>query len=194
MRFGDVSKYTAALEKFISHAPANCAVLDVGCGPANLSKWIVQHVPQAQITGIDISENMLSIAKEEIPHGNFLLLDQEEILSLDQTFTHLILGFNLPYLQQDKLQIFLSHCAQLLTPHAHLFLATMVDNETKTELVTNSKGDSTYITTYDRNTIQDALSAHQFNMIHTSSFNIPNSAHEDWIVVACREYSNCSCA
>lgn len=49
------------------------SVLDVGCGPGNSTAVLRERFPQAQILGIDSSENMVQAAKESCPDCDFLL-------------------------------------------------------------------------------------------------------------------------
>lgn len=45
---------------------SNSSVLDFGCGTATLTLMAKRHHPDARFTGIDVDENILSIAKKKI--------------------------------------------------------------------------------------------------------------------------------
>jgi len=49
--------------------------VDLGCGPGNSTQLLQQHCPQARITGIDNSANMLEAARKRLPATRFLLAD-----------------------------------------------------------------------------------------------------------------------
>lgn len=47
------------------------SVLDLGCGPGNVTKHLAKRFPSAKILGVDSSENMLSTAKNAYPEIEF---------------------------------------------------------------------------------------------------------------------------
>lgn len=44
-------------------------ILDVGCGTGALLRRVVERFPEAALTGVDISPNMVSAARERVPQG-----------------------------------------------------------------------------------------------------------------------------
>jgi trans-aconitate 2-methyltransferase len=54
-------------------APAR--VFDLGCGPGNSTELLVARFPQADVTGLDSSPNMLDQARDRLPQCNFIEAD-----------------------------------------------------------------------------------------------------------------------
>lgn len=75
------------------------AVLDLGCGEGKLSAAISSLIPSGEITGIDLSSNMIDFAKESFPHhqfpnlsfneGNACYLDYKDAFDVIFSFTAL---------------------------------------------------------------------------------------------------------
>lgn len=54
-------------------------IADIGCGPGNSTNILKTVFPEAKITGIDSSENMIQKAKEENPDINFSVCDAQKL-------------------------------------------------------------------------------------------------------------------
>src|SRR5690606_33331879 len=56
-------------------SPAPGTVVDVGCGPGNSTARLVERWPEAAITGIDTSAEMLDRARSAVPQAEFVEAD-----------------------------------------------------------------------------------------------------------------------
>jgi trans-aconitate 2-methyltransferase len=51
------------------------AVVDLGCGPGNSTEVLAAFYPQARISGIDSSSDMIDAARRRLPHISFAVAD-----------------------------------------------------------------------------------------------------------------------
>ena len=64
----------AVLEKLAQpHLPSNASILDLCCGTGQLAQALTEH--GYQVTGLDISKEMLRIARKNVPNTKFILED-----------------------------------------------------------------------------------------------------------------------
>jgi trans-aconitate 2-methyltransferase len=49
--------------------------IDIGCGPGNSTELLIAHAPQAHVSGLDSSADMLDSARERLPQIDFTLAD-----------------------------------------------------------------------------------------------------------------------
>lgn len=125
-RYMDFDLYHDTFDFLIRHIPSDkSSLLDVGCGPGNIAAYFKQRLPKLSITGIDIASEMLAIAKQKIPTGDFLCLDCRDVATLAQKFDVIILGFCLPYLDATDSQHLIEDAIEMLHPNGLLYISTM---------------------------------------------------------------------
>jgi SAM-dependent methyltransferase len=71
-------------DKYLSFLASGASILDVGCGAGEKSKYLLNK--GFKVTGVDFSEEMLAIAKEQAPSGTFMVCDITQPLDLVETF------------------------------------------------------------------------------------------------------------
>jgi len=59
----------------IAMDPAPATIADLGCGPGNSTEVIAARFPQAAVTGLDSSEDMIAMARMRHPDWNWLTED-----------------------------------------------------------------------------------------------------------------------
>ncbi|NQE34951.1 class I SAM-dependent DNA methyltransferase [Microcoleus asticus] len=57
-------------EHILKHLPKEAHILDIGCGKGEIVKSLIEK--GYQVTGLDISEEMLRYASENVPNGKFI--------------------------------------------------------------------------------------------------------------------------
>ncbi len=90
-KFMDVSMYKDSFgifcEKTIAH---RAEILEIGCGPGNITRYLLQKRPDFRLFGIDLAPNMVELAKINNPSAKFQVMDCREILSIQKKFDGVI--------------------------------------------------------------------------------------------------------
>lgn len=71
-------------DAFIKELPFGARVLDVGCGSGVKSKYLIAH--GLKVTGIDISDKLLEIARREVQGGQYRELSMMDLDLMPETF------------------------------------------------------------------------------------------------------------
>ncbi len=162
----DQSMYQDSFAEFCNHLPPNNpTILDVACGPGNITKCLLALRPDLQITGIDLAPNMLALAAENNPTATFRLMDCRYIANLPGPYSGVMCGFCLPYLTREEAVQFIADAATILTPGGVLYLSTMEDNHTASGWQKSSTGDDMYINYHEAIYLIEALSRNNFTLL-----------------------------
>jgi len=162
-KFMNLEIYNATYDAFCdSLKDENSSVLDVACGPGNISKYILKKSPELSILGLDTSPNMIDLAKSNNPGAEFLVMDARTMTSFPQKFDGIIAGFYLPYLTEKETADFFSTCFQLLNSNAVLYCSFVDGNSESSGFKTGSSGDRVYFNYHQLETITQLLHKNQF--------------------------------
>lgn len=167
--FMDTAYYHASFDRFLAAIAAGPAdVLELGCGPGNITRYLLDHRPELRILGTDLAPNMLELAREHNPAATFQLLDARDMLSLDRRFDAIMCGFCLPYLTPEETTTLIRDAAEVLREKGVLYLSTMEDDPARSGFKPSStgKGESAYIHYYEGRFLTEALAANGFTVLH----------------------------
>jgi ubiquinone/menaquinone biosynthesis C-methylase UbiE len=82
--------------------------LDAACGTG----WLTQHL-RGEIVGLDASESMLEIARERVPHGEFVPGDALALPFADDSFDRVLTGHFYGHLEEDDRNGFLAEARRV---------------------------------------------------------------------------------
>lgn len=119
-------------------------ILEIGCGPGNITKYILSRRPDFDLFGIDIAPNMIELAKINNPTASFAVLDCREIDNIKTKFDAIVCGFCLPYLSQNDSQKLITDCYNLLNENGLIYLSFVEGDTKKSDFQISSSGDRTY--------------------------------------------------
>ncbi len=167
----------------------NATVLELACGPGNITKYLLQKRLDFNILGTDLSPAMLALAKANNPLANFQLMDCRAIDQLEDKYDGIVCGFGLPYLSREEAIKFIQDAATVLNPEGVLYLSTMEDDYHKSGFKTpsNGKGPQLYIHYHQADYLTQALHESGFSIVDLSRQKYPEtdgSETTDLIILA----------
>ncbi len=107
----------------------NAKLLEIGCGPGNITKYLLNKNANFDILGIDIAPNMVELAKKNNPAANFIVMDTREINTLSNKFDGIIAGFCLPYLSQTECEDLILNSYELLNDNGVIYMSFVEGND-----------------------------------------------------------------
>lgn len=162
----DVSLYHDSFDLFLSHIPKqNAEILELACGPGNITKYLLNKRPDLKILGTDLAPNMLELAKKNNPQAEFQLLDCREILSLEKKFDAILCGFALPYLSKEEAMKLIDDAAKILNAGGVIYISTMEDDYSKSGIKKGSQGDEIFMHYHEAAYLQKTLEENGFEIL-----------------------------
>lgn len=93
-KFMDLTLYNDTYDYIcVSVSKQKAKLLEIGCGPGNITKYLLSKRPDFDIFGIDIASNMIELAKKNNPQADFAAMDSRQIKSLAASMMGLFVGF-----------------------------------------------------------------------------------------------------
>ena len=176
-KFMQLDLYDATYDYFCKAVQQqNAAVLDVGCGPGNISRYILSKRPDFNVLGIDISPNMVALAQKNNPIARFELLDSRRVGTLQMKFDGIVCGFCLPYLSPADGAVFIKDMGILLKDGGVAYLSFVAGAPVNSGFQTGSSGDRIYFHYYDTVELCQQLKACGLQILEVFTLTYQRSA------------------
>ena len=121
----NLNKFNNELDEFSSLLPENAHVLDVGCGAGiPTAKYLTER--GIKVTGIDLSDTMLNLARDNLPSTKFIKMDMNELEFNENTFEGIISIFALFHVPKVKHLDIFKKFFEILKPGGILMINTGV--------------------------------------------------------------------
>jgi 2-polyprenyl-3-methyl-5-hydroxy-6-metoxy-1,4-benzoquinol methylase len=153
-------------------------LIEIGCGPGNITKYLLSRRPDFNIFGIDIAPNMIELAKKNNPTASFAIMDSRQISDLNTKYDGIVCGFCLPYLSQPDSKKFISDCYNLLNENGHLYLSFVEGDPNKSDFQVGSSGDRTYFYFYNLDDLTEQLKKNNFEQIKVFKVDYKKAENE----------------
>ncbi len=140
-KFMDMDLYDDTYDAFIQLIEKpNASIFEIGCGPGNITRYLLQKRPDFLILGTDMAPNMIELAKKNNPMASFEVMDSQDIDQLTNKFDGIVCGFCLPYLSKEETAKLVKDCAELLNDGGLLYCSAIEDDYEKSGYETSSDG------------------------------------------------------
>lgn len=165
----DLDLYNDTLEMFCKLiGNGEASLLELACGPGNISKNLLTIKKDLNILGIDISPKMIELACQNVPSATFLVEDVMNIGTLNRKFDAVLSGFCYPYLDQDQVFKNIGLVADCLYTGGQFYISTISGNYQDSQLKHSSsgEGDPIFNYLYNHEILEVMLKQHNFEIHH----------------------------
>lgn len=165
-KFMDVNLYGDTFDFFCDTIEKqNAELLEIACGPGNITKYLLNKRPDLKIFGIDLAPGMIELAQINNPNARFQLMDCRKIGTINKKFDAIMCGFCLPYLTKDETIKLLNDASTLLNSKGVIYISTMEDDYNKSGFKKGSTGDEIFMHFYQADFLTSILKKNNFNIL-----------------------------
>ncbi len=170
------------LNEFISMLPKNANVLDAGCGTGRDAKYLSDE--GCNVTGIDISEGMLKVARANTKEVTFKKMDILDLKFPEEEFDGIISIVTLLDIPKKNLNKVLENFHKVLKKKGVIFM-TLREGDGE-EIIKDKKYDNKqrFFSFYQKEEIENALKKHKFKIIK-SDFDV--GSRKKYIQIFCQK-------
>jgi trans-aconitate methyltransferase len=166
-RFMAVDSYKESLDLFCNLSQSNTPrILELACGPGNITNYLCQKFPKSEILGIDLAPKMIEIAKQTVADADFRVMDVRDISTLDGTFDMVMCSFCLPFLSLTDATKLIVDCAEKLNNGGLIYISTMegTQDEAGFEATSFSGNSEIYFNYFEQHQLEEMLIASGFHI------------------------------
>ena len=179
-KFMDLTIYNHTYDFLLNQLKVeNATLLELGCGPGNVSKYLKKQNKLLSITGIDVSPNMIQIAKQNLPTSNFEVMDVREVGKLNGQFNAIVCGFVIPYLNKKDCKKLFNDCLNLLESNGLFYLSFVHGNPSKSGFISGSNGNRTFFYYFDKEEVEKSLIDLGFKLLEQFDITYNKSANHN---------------
>jgi ubiquinone/menaquinone biosynthesis C-methylase UbiE len=183
-KIGKLNNYDGTYDFLHNLLKENDNVLDLACGPAQISSYIKNKI-NVNITGVDLSKEMIKIAKENVPDGNFIC-DSIITFKNNMKFNLIIIGFGIPYLNKEQTEKCIKNSVIMLKKNGYFYISFMNGNKYGFEETSFGGKNKYYIYYHEQGEIINMLENNGIKIIKDYKLNyteMDGSITEDIILI-----------
>jgi len=148
-------------------AKEKAKILEIGCGPGNITKYLLSKRPDFDVFGIDIAPNMIELAKKNNPTAKFSIMDSRKIDEIQEKYDGIVCGFCLPYLSSIDTEKIINDSYNLLNESGFLYVSFVEGDPNKSDYQIGSSGDRVYFYFHNLETLKAQLTKRKFSELKT---------------------------
>ncbi|NQV52096.1 MAG: class I SAM-dependent methyltransferase [Flavobacteriales bacterium] len=163
-------------------------LLEIGCGPGNITQYLQKKVPTLQITATDVSPSMIERVNINVPSAEARVMDARDVGALQESFNAIVCGFIIPYLSAEDCTQMISACGRLIQKGGVCYLSFVPGNPKESGFVTGSTGDRSYFHYHAKDRVMEDLSKAYLEVFKTFEiiYKKANGVTEMHLVVLAR--------
>jgi len=119
----------ALLAALIEQTESGMPIADLGCGPGHVAAWLAQH--GATAVGIDLSPEMVAVARRDHPEVEFRVGDLLSLPAADAEFGGIVACYSIIHLEPAELAVAFAEMRRVVRPGGLLLVSFHAGTEVR---------------------------------------------------------------
>ena len=182
-RFMDYDGYLDTFDLLMSTiVKEDAKILEIACGPGNVTKYLHSQKPHYKIYGIDVAPKMIDLARINNPSAKYDVMDCRYLSHFSDSFDAIICAFGLPYITKEDAMKLIKDSCNLLEQNGVLYISTMEGNYENSEYVKSAAyKESTYVYYHEASYLKEALERNNMKVLHENRKPYQNAAGKEFV-------------
>ena len=190
-KFMNLDLYKDNLNSFCRLLKPGAKILDLGCGPGNVAKFLYELNQDYTIVGIDLSEEMIKLARQNVPQNSvmFKVRDIRDLEIEETMYDAVIASFCIVHLENDETKNLLKKINKMLRKNGMLYMSCMEGEKSGFETTSFSDRGYIYFNYYTEEFLTRILEKNRFKILEINRQDYPEndgSITTDMFFFACK--------
>ncbi len=150
------------------------SVLEIGCGPGNITKYLLAKRPDFKILATDIAPAMVEAAQKNNLQARVELMDCREVHRIAEKFDAIVCGFCVPYLSAQDIEKLIADCNHLLNAGGFIYLSFVEGDPGDSGFKSDGQGSRVYFYFHEASDIFNVMNSHNFELCQSFYVPYPN--------------------
>lgn len=160
------------VDEFLKYLNKNDTVLDIACGTGELLKYYESK--DLKTYGIDISKNMIEIAKRKAPNSTIITKSVYEINKINKKFDGISSTFTLVHIPKEKINDFINNVRSILNDNGIFFILFTTNLKEGLQKEPLNSNYNYYVVNYSNKEIINILKNNGFEILKSGTDVINN--------------------
>jgi len=170
-KIGSLNIYHESYTNFIKNAKRKSNLLDLACGPGNVSLFVKNILPGIDITCSDLSLEMLDLAKKKIGNAKFYKSDILNIEIPNRKYDLIICAFGIPYIESNELEKFVSEINRYSEKGTSVYISCMEGKSIEKEIMGFADFQTVSVQRHQKEDITNSFKKFNFKLTNYSTQN-----------------------
>jgi ubiquinone/menaquinone biosynthesis C-methylase UbiE len=181
-KFMNLDLYNQTYDLFCEAITAkNPTVLELGCGPGNITKYLLTKRPDFEIDAVDVAPNMIALAQQNNPTAQCKVMDVREIDCIQKPYNAIVCGFCIPYLSATDVSKLIADCHHLLLQNGVFYLSFVAGDYTQSDYQKGSSGDRVYFYYHSLESVVESFEKQGFSVDNLIAMKYPKNDNTEEI-------------
>lgn len=171
---------------FLSYLAPESTILDLGCGPGRDSKFFVDK--GYEVIGIDISPQMIALARNSVPQANFLVSDIESLKLNNESIDAIWASASLLHVSKKAMSGVVENLYRILKPEGIFYVSMKKGSREELQADDRYGGVEKFWNYVSEDELTQLLVKHGFQILETDIHQKSTSYQtHPWISIICKK-------